>query len=49
MHCVADFCVVPVGVSTSVTVYIAEAQRVLEKTGLKVRCDRALDCSYVVR
>lgn len=36
MHCVADFCIIPVGVSASVTQYIAEAQRVLEKTGLKV-------------
>ncbi|KAH8923504.1 hypothetical protein BT69DRAFT_156024 [Atractiella rhizophila] len=35
MHCTADFCLVPMGTETSVGKYIAECQRVLEKTGLK--------------
>ncbi|GAA6006418.1 hypothetical protein JCM11491_004949 [Sporobolomyces phaffii] len=36
MHAVADFCLIPMGISdTSVSKYIAECQRVLEKTGLK--------------
>ncbi|ORY83295.1 YkoF-like protein [Protomyces lactucae-debilis] len=36
MHCVADFCVIPMSTpSASVSEYIAEAQRVLQKTGLK--------------
>ncbi|ORY72248.1 YkoF-like protein [Leucosporidium creatinivorum] len=35
MHCVADFCLVPMGVDTvGVTKYIAECQRVLDKSGL---------------
>lgn len=31
----ADFCLVPMGVEVSVSKYIAECQRVLEKSGLK--------------
>lgn len=35
MHLTADFCLVPMGVEVSVSKYIAECQRVLEKSGLK--------------
>ncbi|KAK9894588.1 hypothetical protein P389DRAFT_98593 [Cystobasidium minutum MCA 4210] len=35
MKCVADFCLIPMGTEASVTKYIAEAQKVLEKSGLK--------------
>ncbi|GAA5989375.1 hypothetical protein JCM10908_001282 [Rhodotorula pacifica] len=35
MHAVADFCLVPMGVEVSVSKYIAECQRVLEKSGMK--------------
>lgn len=35
MHCVADFCVIPMGVEAGVSKWIAEAQRVVEKSGLK--------------
>ena len=34
MHCVADFCVIPMGVDAGVSKWIAEAQKVLEKSGL---------------
>ncbi|KAI8362958.1 sll0230 protein [Mortierella sp. GBAus27b] len=34
MHTIADFCVVPMGVTASVSQYVAECQRVLEKSGL---------------
>lgn len=39
MHAVADFCLIPMGVdSIGVTKYIAECQRVLEKTeGIKFK------------
>lgn len=37
MHCVADFCIIPMGVETGVSKYIAEAQKVLEKSGLKYK------------
>ncbi|GAA5841567.1 hypothetical protein JCM11251_001263 [Rhodosporidiobolus azoricus] len=35
MHCVADACIVPMGVEASVSKYVAEMQRVLKKSGLK--------------
>ncbi|KAF8929978.1 hypothetical protein BGZ52_001578, partial [Haplosporangium bisporale] len=35
MHTIADFCVIPMGVTSSVSQYIAECQRVIEKSGLK--------------
>ncbi|POY74367.1 hypothetical protein BMF94_2561 [Rhodotorula taiwanensis] len=36
MHAVADFCLVPMGIQeVGVSKYIAECQRVLEKSGLK--------------
>ncbi|ORY98292.1 hypothetical protein BCR41DRAFT_343066 [Lobosporangium transversale] len=35
MHTIADFCVIPMGVTASVSEYIAECQRVIEKSGLK--------------
>ncbi|GAA5868313.1 hypothetical protein JCM1840_005632 [Sporobolomyces johnsonii] len=35
MHAVADVCIVPMGTEASVSKYIAETQRVLERTGLK--------------
>ncbi|KAF9163816.1 hypothetical protein DFQ27_000782 [Actinomortierella ambigua] len=35
MHCIADFCVIPIGVTASVSAYVAECQRVLQKSGLK--------------
>ncbi|KAK4058900.1 UPF0045 protein M15 [Microbotryomycetes sp. JL221] len=36
MHAVADFCLIPMGIGEpGVTKYIAECQRVLEKSGLK--------------
>lgn len=34
MHCVADFCVIPMGVEVGVSKWIAEAQRVVEASGL---------------
>jgi hypothetical protein len=34
MHTIADFCVVPMGVTASVSQYVAECQRVLEKSGM---------------
>ncbi|GAA93719.1 hypothetical protein E5Q_00365 [Mixia osmundae IAM 14324] len=35
MYCVADFCLIPMGLSDpSVAIYIAECQRVLKKSGL---------------
>ncbi|KAG0276036.1 hypothetical protein BGZ95_008096 [Linnemannia exigua] len=34
MHTIADFCVIPMGVTASVSQYIAECQRVIEKSGL---------------
>ncbi|KAH7046127.1 hypothetical protein BKA57DRAFT_465767 [Linnemannia elongata] len=34
MHTIADFCVIPMGVTSSVSQYIAECQRVIEKSGL---------------
>jgi len=33
MHTIADFCVIPMGVTSSVSQYIAECQRVIEKSG----------------
>ncbi|GAA6026996.1 hypothetical protein JCM8097_006026 [Rhodosporidiobolus ruineniae] len=35
MYCTADICLIPMGVEASVSKYIAEAQRVLQKSGLK--------------
>ncbi|KAL8292949.1 hypothetical protein RQP46_000643 [Phenoliferia psychrophenolica] len=38
MHCVADFCLIPMGIGeVGVTKYIAEVQRTLEKTGLEYK------------
>jgi uncharacterized protein (TIGR00106 family) len=34
MNVIVDLCVVPVGVGVSLSVYIAECQRILEKAGL---------------
>ena len=34
MHVIVDFTVVPVGVGTSLSGYVAEVERVLEKSGL---------------
>src|SRR5690242_12710945 len=36
MHTIADFCVIPMGVTSSVSEYIAECQRVIEKSGKTV-------------
>ena len=33
MHTIADFCVIPMGVTASVRDYVAECQRVIEKSG----------------
>ena len=37
MHVVLDLCVVPIGVGTSVSEYVAACQRVLEEAGLSHR------------
>lgn len=38
MFCVADFCVIPMGTAeASVSQWIAEAQRVVEKSGLSYK------------
>ncbi len=37
MHVVLDFCVVPIGVGTSLAEYVAACQRVLEESGVKYR------------
>ncbi|KAJ7085755.1 hypothetical protein B0H15DRAFT_846266 [Mycena belliarum] len=38
LYAVADFCLIPIGTAEpSVAVYIAECQRVLEKSGLKYK------------
>ncbi|KDE03355.1 hypothetical protein MVLG_06161 [Microbotryum lychnidis-dioicae p1A1 Lamole] len=38
MHAVADFCLIPMGIGeVGVTKYIAECQRVLEKSGLEYK------------
>ena len=37
MKVIADFCVVPLGMGVSVSSYVAEAERILEKRGLKPR------------
>lgn len=34
MHVIADFCVIPIGVGTSVSRYVAICQDVLEESGL---------------
>ena len=34
MHVIVDLCVVPIGVGTSVSKYVAACQRVLEEAGL---------------
>ncbi len=34
MHVIVDLCVVPIGVGTSVSTYVAACQRVLEHAGL---------------
>ncbi len=34
MHVIADFCVIPIGVGTSVSRYVALCQDVLEESGL---------------
>ena len=35
MHVIADFCVIPIGVGTSVSRYVAICQDVLEESGLR--------------
>ena len=35
MYVIADFCIVPVGVGTSVSKYVTACHRILEGTGLK--------------
>ncbi|KAJ3413968.1 hypothetical protein HDV05_007257 [Chytridiales sp. JEL 0842] len=35
LKCMADFCVIPIGLGTSVSKEIAECQRILAKSGLK--------------
>ena len=37
MKVIADLCIVPLGVGTSVSEYIAACQRVLRKSGLEIR------------
>ena len=37
MNVIVDLCVVPIGVGVSVSSYVAECQRVLERAGLKTR------------
>jgi uncharacterized protein (TIGR00106 family) len=37
MKVIADLCVVPLGVGVSVSSYVAEAERILEKRGLRPR------------
>ncbi|KAL5532785.1 hypothetical protein ACEPAF_4559 [Sanghuangporus sanghuang] len=47
LYAVADFCLIPMGTEEpSVAIYIAECQRVLQKTGLtyKVRVSLSLSC-----
>jgi len=34
MHVIIDLCVVPIGVGTSVSAYVAACQKVLEEAGL---------------
>ncbi|MBW1803523.1 MAG: MTH1187 family thiamine-binding protein, partial [Deltaproteobacteria bacterium] len=36
MKVIVDLCVVPIGVGVSVSEYIAECERILEKAGLKI-------------
>jgi len=35
MHAIADICVIPVGVGTSLSTYIAACERVFEQAGLR--------------
>ena len=37
MHVILDLCVVPMGVGVSVSDYVAECHRVLQKSGLKYK------------
>ena len=37
MNVMVDFCLIPLGVGVSLSEYIAECQRVLEKAGLKTQ------------
>ncbi|CAG8589840.1 6632_t:CDS:2 [Ambispora gerdemannii] len=34
LHCVADFCVIPIGVGPSLSKYIVETQKILNEAGL---------------
>ena len=34
MHVMIDLCVVPIGIGVSVSQYIAECQRIIERSGL---------------
>ncbi len=37
MEVILDFCVVPIGVGVSVSKYVAECQKILEKSGLNYK------------
>ena len=37
MRVIADLCVVPLGVGVSVSIYVAEAEKILESRGLRPR------------
>lgn len=37
MHTIIDFCVIPIGVGVSVSKYVAECQKILEKNGLNYK------------
>ena len=37
MHTIIDFCVIPMGVGVSVSKYVAECQKILEKSGLNYK------------